>query len=253
MADANQKLLRYVMEMRRQMGQMVRMGTVSEVKGDKVRMNMGKDGQGKDILSPWLPHASMYGGERSRPFYKKGQNVTMLMVNGDPLQSIILPFAPNQKNKAPSHANKSGQDESVWQMDDLRVKKTKDGYTIWRQPEQQQQDGQQGQQGQSGGSGGGGGDSDAGAGGGGGGGAQDVEQPEGGESDADGEKAEQVIRLDKDGGVTLRFGKDARVHVAKKRVKFKFKKEEAWIDEKGLWVTKPWQIAKPPQDDDDKV
>ena len=38
---------------------------------------IGKDKDGKDILSPWLNTANMRGGAREQRFYKKGQNLSL--------------------------------------------------------------------------------------------------------------------------------------------------------------------------------
>jgi hypothetical protein len=125
------KLLQQVAELRRQMGQMIVHGPVSEVKGDKVRVKTGKDAQGQDVLSPWLDTNNHRGGATERRFFKVGQNVSIFSPGGDMTQGIITPYAPNKDHKAPDHANESGTDEETYQFEDLRVKKVKDGYDVW--------------------------------------------------------------------------------------------------------------------------
>lgn len=191
----------------KQLAQMVTSGTVHEVKGDKLRMVIGKDQDGKDVFSPWLQTSDMRGGARSRSFFKKGQNLTLLNPTGDPQQGVILPFAPNKDFKAPDHANKSGQGEEVYQQGDLRTSKGKDGYDVWLEPEEQQQ-------------GSGGTEGSGGSGGTEGSGGQSQEE----ERNTGGEKANTKFRLHKDGGITGRVGSGAnamRFSATKEGVKLK--------------------------------
>lgn len=182
-----QRILRAVTDVTtRTVGNMIRPGVVQEVKGDKLRMVLGKDNDGKDVLSPWLNTGNHRGGARERRFYKKGQNLMMFAPGGDPRQAVLLPFAPNKDFLAPDHANKSGQDEETYQMDDLRVKKTKEGYDIWLQPPRNKQSSS--------------------------GDAQKLPEQK---SDIDGQ-AIMKIRLNKDGGITARVGKLVRMMTHKK-------------------------------------
>ena len=118
-------------DLKRRVGQQVRMGTVEEVHGDKIRVNWGKNPEGKPVLSPWISSHGHNGGARERRFFKKGQNVMIGAVDSDYSKAFVLSHGPNQNHKKPDHANKSGQDEETYQQEDLRVSKGKDGYDTW--------------------------------------------------------------------------------------------------------------------------
>lgn len=124
-------LIREVADLKRRLAQTVQVGPVKEVKGSKLKMVIGKDMQGQEVLSPWVDTTNHRGGATERRFFKAGQNVTLISVNGDPSQSMVMPYAPNNTFKDPDHANETGQDEEVYQLEDLRVRKTKDGYETW--------------------------------------------------------------------------------------------------------------------------
>jgi hypothetical protein len=169
--------------------------------------------------------------------------MAMICPSGDPRQAVLMPWAPNKNYKAPDHANKSGQDEEVYQMEDLRVSKGKDGYDIWL--EEPEQDNQQG-----------------GAGGGGGG----EDQQEGGQQErkTGGDKARMKLRIHNDGGITARLGKDVRVHVHKDGAKLKVKENIVLLDKNAdqvkvksqnpPLVNKAWQVQdwEDPIQNDDK-
>ena len=229
-----QKLIFTVAEHNRQLGFANRQGTVHEVKGDKMRVKLGEMADGKPFLSPWLHTADQRGGARERRFYKVGQNVMMSAPGADLRQAEVQAYAENDKYKAPDHANESGQDEETYQLEDLRVKKTKDGYDLWLEaPKQQNQQGQQ-QQGQ--------------------GGPQASQQAAGGGSSSG--SARMKLRLNNDGGITGRIGTEMRWQVHKEGVKLKnsMTNDFAFIDIKGnLKCSKPWEITKKdPIPDDDK-
>jgi hypothetical protein len=254
--DSIEQLQFELAQLKRMVGGMVRPAAVHEVKGDKMRMVLGQDKGGQDILGPWLHSSSMRGGGRERKFFKKGQNLMLLCPNGDVSQAVVMPYAPNKDHQAPDHANESGQDEETFQLDDLRVKKTKKGYAIWLQ-DPKQNDQQQGQQGgdQAGGSGGGS-DKE---------GTAQARQPQQADPRA-------LIQLSNDGGFTARIGKDVRVSASKDGAKLKAGSNfttvtkdkiihkasgDVHIDAGGTpYVSKPWQIGPAPSDpvsDDDKV
>lgn len=221
--DFYQRLLLQVTEMARAtVGNMVRVGTVYEVKGDKLRMNMGVDVDGKPVLSPWLHTSSMRGGARERRFYKKGQNIAILSPTGDPRQGIILPYAPNKNFLAPDHANKSGQDEEVYQLDDLRVKKTKEGYDIWLQPPKQNQSSKSGHL------------------------TQMPTQNGDGNS-----QALMKLRLNRSGGITGRVGK-MRFHAHKKGAKIKANKDFVAVVDGQIISSQPIIIGDDPIPDDNQ-
>lgn len=145
MAESYQRLLQEVTYLKQRLDSMVVDGPVKEVKGDKIRVTLGKDSEGKEILSPWIHTSHMRGGSRERRFYKEGQNVRLFSPTGDIRQAMLTPYAPNEKFKAPDHANDSGQDEETYQFKNLRIRQKDKAYELWLDDsdgeEQQQQSG----------------------------------------------------------------------------------------------------------------
>lgn len=260
MAGQYDKLLHKIANLERMMGNTVMMGTVAEVKGDKVKMNMGKGQDGKDVIGDWTHTGNHRGGAREGRFYKKGQNVTMLNPGGDPSQGILLPYGPNKDFKRPDHANSSGQDEESYQQEDFRKKRTKEGDDTWLEEPQQQQ------KGEGSGNGGGSGSGDG----------QGQEQES--QGSVGGDKAKMKRRMNKDSGHTLRVGNGdsaARSHVHKDGATLSYGKDNhmfvdkdmtmlsfgggkaVWIDKDGIWSSHPIQQKSPPRakpsfDQDDK-
>ena len=228
------EILYQLADLQRRVGNSLRMGTVHEVKGDKMRVNWGQSPDGKPVLSPWISTHGHNGGARERRFFKKGQNVMIGAVDADYAKAFIISHGPNKNFKKPDHANKSGQGEETYQQEDLRVSKGKDGYDIWlEEPEQQQ--GQAGGQ-QDGGQGGG--------------------QSEQEERKTGGDKARVKIRLHNDGGVTARVGSGTnavRFSTHKEGVKMKVGKQRwAVITPTKHIVSHPWELGPDPVKDDDK-
>ena len=231
MPDDYQRLIAQIADMRRRMANQTQTGTVHEVKGTKLRLSLGKDSKGEDILSPWLNTNNMRGGAREQRFYKKGQTLSMFSPGGDIAQASISPFAPNETFKTPEHADGSGQDEESYQQEDYRGKQTKEGHDYWLQPdEEQQQQGQQG--GQSGGGGGGG-----------------QQQKKG---HVGGDKAVMKHRMNKDGGHTLRVGKDSRVASHKDGAKIRMGSDWVVVKKGQIIFSKPPILGKDPIPNDDK-
>jgi len=224
------RLLKAITQMStRLLGDMVRVGTVHEVQGDKMRVQIGNDHEGQPVLSPWLNTGNHRGGARERRFYKKGQNVMIISPGGNVRNGMIMPYAPNKDFKPPDHASSSGQDEETYQLEDLRVKKTKTGYDIWLEPEKSNQSGGQGQ--------GGGG----------------LTQMPADNKESSGKNATHKIRLNKNGGITVRMNNDRRVMVHKQGVKMKSGKQFAIVLPDKLLVSKEWELApSDPIPDDDE-
>jgi hypothetical protein len=229
MSEDYQRLIRQISDLKRQVSNMFQTGTVHEVKKDKLRMVIGKDSEGKEILSPWLNTANHRGGAREAKFYKKGQTLSMLCPSGDIRQGMIAPFAPNKDFKRPEHADDSGQDEETYQMDDYRAKQTKEGYDNWLQPDEEKKEG-----GQEGGQGGGGG------------GQQKKKGHTGGD------KAVMKTRMNKDGGITNRVGKDSRVAAHKEGAKLRMGSDWVVVKKGQIILSKPPILGKDPIPNDDK-
>jgi hypothetical protein len=233
MADDYQRVLAQIADLRRQMSQQTQHGTVHEVKGTKLRMNLGKDKNGEDILSPWLNTGNMRGGAREQRFYKKGQNLSIFAPGGDIAQGMLMPYAPNKNFKTPEHADSSGQDEESYQLEDMRSKQTKDGYDHWLQPDEDDKKQDSGQQ-QQGGAGGGGG------------GQQKKKGHVGGD------KANLKARMNKDGGHTLRVGKDSRVASHKDGAKIRMGSDWVVVSKGKIIFSQPPILGKDPIPNDDK-
>lgn len=113
-----QKMLQQMADLRRRMNDMVKVGTVKEVYGDKMRVVIGKDSQGQEVLSPWMNTANHRGkeeGSQERRRYVVGQNVSLLNAVGDTSQGMVIPYAPSTEHKAPDHASESGEGEETYQ------------------------------------------------------------------------------------------------------------------------------------------
>lgn len=246
--DQLEKIIFEIANLRRQLSNMVRPATVHEVKGDKMRMVIGRDKNGKDVLGPWL-HTSnaMFGGARERRFFKKGQTLSLLCANGDISQAVVLPGGPNKKYEAPDHANETGQDEETYMQGYLRSTKTADGQVVFLQKPEEKQDQQE--------------DTDD----------HKNETPKKRERKAP--KPDSLYQLTKDGGFTARIGKDMRVAANKTGAKIKAGNnvfvtvtkdklvikcdKDVFIHASGTpWVNKPFEQADGPSDpvaDDNKV
>jgi len=233
MSEDYQRLLQQIAVMRRQIGNMFQTGTVHEVKKDKLRMVIGKDKDGKEVLGPWLNTNNHRGGATEARFYKKGQTLSMFCPGGDVAQGMIAPFAPNKEFKRPEHADDSGQDEESYQLEDYRQKQTKEGVDFWLQED----DSNKQQGGQSGGGGSGGG----------GGGSQQQKKGHTG-----GEKAKVKTRLNKDGGITHRVGKDVRVAAHKEGSKLRAGSDWVVVKKGKIIFSQPPVLGKDPIPNDDK-
>lgn len=230
MSEDYNRVLQALSDVQRRMADMHQNGTVHEVKGTKLRMSLGKDKDGKDILTPWLNTANHRGGATEQRFYKKGQNLSIVCPGGDITQGMITPYAPNKEFKTPEHADGSGQDEESYQQGDYRGKQTKEGHDHWLQDEEKEQSGGGGQQ----------------QGGGGGGGKQQKKGHTGGE------KAKIKSRMNKDGGHTLRVGKDARVASHKEGAKLRMASDWVVVKKGQIIFSKPPILGRDPIPNDDK-
>ncbi len=95
-----------VAELERRFSGNMRHGTVAEVDAGKqrVRLNFGKDVDGKPFLSPWVPYAQIAGALKVHTPPSKGQQFTMLSPTGDWQQAVALPMTWSDNNKSPSSA-----------------------------------------------------------------------------------------------------------------------------------------------------
>jgi hypothetical protein len=225
MSDDYEKVLGQIADLRRQMADTFQVGTVKEVKGNKMRMVMGKDADGQEILSPWLNTNNHRGGATEARFYKEGQTLSIICPNGDVAQGMISPYAPNKKFPRPEHANESSQDEESYQLDDYRGKQTKEGDDRWLQEDDKK---------------------DQGGGGQGGGQKQDSKGHVGGD------KATIKARMNKDGGHTLRVGKDVRVASHKEGAKLRAGSDFVVVKKGKIIFSQPPELGGDPIPNDDK-
>jgi len=244
MADDYQRLLQAMARLERQFKDTHRNGKVHEVKGTKLRMELGKDKDGQPILSPWLNTSDMRGGAREQKFYEKGQTLSIICPGGDIAQGMIAPYAPNKDFPTPEHADKSGQNEESYQLKDYRSKNTKEGHDNWLQDDEEQKKGGQ--------------DSGASAGGGGGGGGGGGSAQSGGSGQkkeqkghVGGSKAKLKQRMNAKTGFTTRFGTDTRNMVDKKGVKMRAKSDWVVVTAGNIIMSRPPIIGKDPMKNDD--
>jgi hypothetical protein len=212
------------------MSNMFQVGTVKEVKGDKLRMVIGKDKEGKEVLSPWLNTSNHRGGATEAKFYKKGQTLQLICPGGDVRQGSISPYAPNKNFKRPEHADSSGQDEESYQLEDYRAKQTKEGHDMWLQEDDSKKE--QSSSSQGGGSSGGG------------------QQKKKGHTGGD--KAKLKTRLHKDGGITHRIGKEVRVAAHKEGSKLRAGSDWVVVQKGKIIFSQPPIIGRDPIPNDDK-
>jgi hypothetical protein len=192
MATWQQKIVKQLGELRRQVSQTVRPGTVTHVEKDRIRLSMGKDAGGQDVLSPWLPiGGTLNAGATERRQYRVGQNVMMFAPGGDPSAALVMPHDVNEKNPPPNQADPVEQKKGEsYQLGGLHVSKTKDTYDIFLNDDENE----------------------------GGGGGQGGQQ-QGGQQGGQVSEPKVMFRLNKDGGFTARIGKDVRVSCNKKGAK----------------------------------
>jgi hypothetical protein len=242
MADDVQAVLREIADLKRRLANVVRVGSVHEVKSAgnerKMRVNMGNDPDGKPILSPWLNSGGGDGKSdaREEKRFSEGQNVLLISPDGDFRQAHVFAGAENNAHPRPDHAS---DDAETYQYDRLRVTKKSDAYEVWLSEEssQQQQQGDRGGQQQTGASQGG-----------------QQQQPQQRQRNAG--TAAVKVRIHKDGGITARVGKDdkaVRFSAHKDGAKLKYGKDH-WlvVTKDGLFVSKEPEVGNDPIPDDNK-
>ena len=108
-----------VAELERRFSGTMRHGTVEEVDSGKqtVRLNFGKDVEGKPFLSPWVPYAQIAGALKVHTPPSKGQQFTLLSPAGDWQQAVALPMTWSDQNQSPS----SNGDENVLTYGNVRA------------------------------------------------------------------------------------------------------------------------------------
>jgi hypothetical protein len=130
--DPMSKLIFDVAQQKREAARSDRMGTVHEVDGDKIRVNMGLASDGSPLLSPWLHTTDHRGGTTERDVYRKGQNVRLAATGADMRQATVSAYAPNQANPPPGHADSAGTNAKTLQAGPVRTTVDGDGsHNVW--------------------------------------------------------------------------------------------------------------------------
>jgi hypothetical protein len=125
-----QKLLFQVAEHRRQTAHSDRVGNVTEVQGNKMKVQIGLKKDGTPWLTPWIHTTDHRGGERQKEVYAVGQNVRVSATGADYRQSTISPYAPNQQHPQPDQAGAAGDGSHTWQNGDTTLTKNDGSHNI---------------------------------------------------------------------------------------------------------------------------
>lgn len=101
--DEIRNLLMKIDELERRIDSLVRHGNVSDVDTSKqlVRLKIGKDVDGNDFKSPWIPYAQQAGAFKGHVPPTVGQNMTVFAPNGEFNQGIAVPLSWNDNNASP--------------------------------------------------------------------------------------------------------------------------------------------------------
>jgi len=80
-------------------------GKVKEVDADKhlIRVTLGKDEDGKEVLSPWLPINQPAGALKLHSMPSVGQTVAIRTEGGDIEQGVAAPYYWTDENPSPSN------------------------------------------------------------------------------------------------------------------------------------------------------
>ncbi len=103
-------------------------GRVSEVDAEKslIRVTIGKDDDGNDVLSSWLPVSQQAGALKIHSLPSVGQTVALHSPDGDIEQAVAAPFSWNKDNASPSQS----ADEHVLTLGHVTVNLTGGGIVL---------------------------------------------------------------------------------------------------------------------------
>jgi phage baseplate assembly protein V len=124
------RLTRRLADLERRVENGVRHAVVRQVdaKKQRVRLALGKDVDGSEQLSPWVPYSQVAGALKHHSPPSVGQTLTLISPGGDFTQGVALPLTWSDQNKSPSDK----PDEHVMTFGDLKIVHTKDKTTIAR-------------------------------------------------------------------------------------------------------------------------
>ena len=108
-----------VSEIKRRLANQVRPGSVTDVDATKqlVRLDLGKDPDGKPFKSDWIPYAQIAGGKKLHLVPSVGQNMMAFSPSGDIAQAVAVPFTWSDQNPSPS----TREDQVVFTFEDVRI------------------------------------------------------------------------------------------------------------------------------------
>lgn len=116
-----QSLMEQLVDMQRRMGGVSIKGRVSadhiDPEAGKVRLVIGQDDDGKDVLSPWVPYAQTAGALKIHSAPSAEQTMEISSDSGDVEQGTARPLHWSQDNKSPSAKG----DEHVLTFGDVRI------------------------------------------------------------------------------------------------------------------------------------
>lgn len=113
------ELVARVSDLERRVSGMIRHGKVDQVdtKKQELRLDLGKDVDGKKFLSPWISYAQMAGALKVHTPPSVGQQYTSISPTGEWQQAVAIPFTWSDQNKSPSDK----QDENVLTFGNVRI------------------------------------------------------------------------------------------------------------------------------------
>lgn len=104
--NALEEFVQRFAELERKVSGMVRAGAVTDVdsKKHRVRLEVGRDGDGNVVKGPWIPYTQIAGALRVHTPPSVGQQMMAVSPSGDPAQAAAMPFTWSGANPAPSQA-----------------------------------------------------------------------------------------------------------------------------------------------------
>jgi hypothetical protein len=212
-------------------GSSERLGAVSHVQDDCIRVICGIRPDGSPLISPWLRPGTQSGVNREKHTYEVGQNVNLSSIAGSFRNALVNHWAPNNSHPSPPQSKQvNGQSGIVGKFAYSYHKSNPSGDYADHQINDQAEQNQQYQQ-QSGGfeSGGGGGQ-------------------QGGQQQGQAPQAAMKSRIHEKTGITHRYGKNVRLFASEKEAMIAYGEglqNTVFCNESGCYSTKPIQIKKP--------
>lgn len=127
------ELVARVAELERRHAQQDRYGTVKQrrIRNGQVeiRMAIGQNDDGGDLLSPWIPWASQAGATQAHVPPSEGQQVRLRAPGGDYRQAVAEPFTWSNTTPVPSQS----LDENVIARGQVRIE-MRDGELVIKAP-----------------------------------------------------------------------------------------------------------------------